>query len=103
MNTASTAPERPRQPTLTTVIVAGAIVLAFRVAAWLNPSSYIEIPPAAALPIGALGVLYLACGIWAWRSRPSTLTRVFLASGIGGGVHWGGSIAGASTELEITF
>lgn len=75
------------------LILLCAIVLLFRTAAWLNPSSVVDIPQALRLPTAALGVLYLACSVWAWRSNPSALTRVFLMYGIGGAVHWGGTIA----------
>ena len=87
-------------PGLAILILLCAIVLLFRSAAWLNPSSAVDIPQSLRLPTGALGVLYLVCGVWAWRSNPSALTRVFLMYGIGGAVHWGGTIAVESQGVE---
>ncbi len=97
--------ERTRllQPRLLLLALLCAVVLAFRIAAWLNPSGFIVIPESVALPLGALGVVYLVCGAWIWLKRPSSLTRIFLLSAIGGAVHWGGSIAAESTGLEIAF
>lgn len=100
MRSNTNAPLEPRSAIL---VLVGTIALVFRVAAWLNPSSVIVISPSMALPLNGLGVLYLVCGIWAWRSRPSPLTRVFLAYGIGGCLHWGGTIASDNSGLEIVF
>ena len=80
-----------------------AIVLGFRAAAWANPSSFIVISPPWVLPLTGLGVVFLVCGVWAWVFRPSHLTRIFLIFGIGGAVHWGGSIASESQAVEIAF
>ena len=91
----------PRQVAIVAALCA--IVLAFRVGAWLRPSEFVVIPPSFALPLNALGVLYMACGVWAWLSRPSHLTRIFLITALGGGIHWGGSIAAGNAQLEIAF
>jgi len=88
---------------LAIVVLLAATVLAFRVAAWLSPSSFVVIPPSLGLWINGLGVLYLVCGVWAWLSKPSSLTRVFLVVGIGGGIHWGGTIAFENAGLGIAF
>jgi len=53
------------------------------------------------LPLGAMGIVFLVCGVWVWRSKPSALTRVFLLTGIGGGIHWGGSIGAESTGVQL--
>ena len=90
------------QPGLAILVLLCSIALLFRAAAWLNPSSLVAIPESMALPTNGLGVLYLACAVWVWRSR-SKLTGVFLAYGIGGCIHWGGTIAFDSTELGIAF
>ena len=39
-----------------------------------------------------LGLLFAACGLWAWWRRPDRFTSVFLLYCLGAGVHWGGSI-----------
>jgi len=93
--------ESPINPRPWLVVFACAIVLIFRFAAWRTPSSYIVIPESMTLPIGAMGVLFLVCGVWVWLSRPSALTRVFLLTGIGGGIHWGGSIGAESTGVQL--
>lgn len=93
--------ESPINPRPWLVAVACAIVLIFRFAAWRSPSSYIVIPESMTLPLGAMGVLFLVCGVWVWRSRPTALTRVFLLTGIGGGIHWGGSIAAENTGVQL--
>ncbi len=85
------------------LILLSVVALVFRAAAWRNPSAFIAIPDPLALPLSGLGVLHLACGVWAWWKRPSSLTRVFLLSGIGGCVHWGGSIAADAPGVEIAF
>lgn len=95
--------DRPHEPRLAIVVLFAATVLLFRVSAWLNPSSFVVIPPSLGLPLNGLGVLYLVCGVWAWLSNPSYLTRVFLVVGIGGGIHWGGTIASGNPELGIAF
>jgi len=85
------------------VLLLSVMVLLFRVAAWFNPSSVIVIPPALGLHLNLLGMLFLACGVWAWFKKPSRLTRVFLLSSLGGGIHWGGSIASGNQGLETAF
>ena len=91
-----------RQPALAIVFLLCSIALLFRTAAWLNPSSLVSIPESLALPTSGLGVLYLVCAVWVWRSG-SKLAGVFLAYGIGGCVHWGGTIASDSTALGTAF
>jgi len=76
------------------------VVLIFRVAAWLNPSASTGITGSAANYLNALGVLFLACGLWAWLARPSILTRVFLAYCAGMALHWGGAIRAGNAEVE---
>lgn len=83
------------------VIVLTLTVVLFRVTAWQSPSSYIVNSPAVALPLNALGAFFLACGVWAWVRRPTGLTTVFLAYGVGMGVHWGGSIGMDSERADI--
>lgn len=80
-----------------------AIAFVFRVAAYLSPSHYIIIPESVALPLSLLGVVFLVCGVWAWRANPSSLTRVFLLYGVGGCIHWGGSIGVGSAGTEMGF
>ena len=92
--------KNPLEPRLAIVVLLCAIVLLFRTAAWLNPSGVVVIPPSLGLPVNGLGVLFLVCGVWAWRSNPSSLTRVFLLCGIGGSIHWGGTIAAGSPGVE---
>ncbi|MCZ6766557.1 MAG: hypothetical protein O7D32_06460 [bacterium] len=94
--------EAPRQPGLAILVLLCSIALLFRAAAWLNPSSLVDIPESLALPTSGLGVLYLACAVWVWRSR-SKLTGVFLAYGIGGCIHWGGTVASDSAALGTAF
>jgi len=79
------------------------MALAFRAAAFLSPSRYIVIPETLALPLSLLGVVFLVSGVWAWRSNASSLTRVFLIYGLGGCVHWGGSIGAGTAGLESAF
>ena len=94
--------DAPRQPGLAILVLLCSMALLFRAAAWLNPSSLVEIPESLALPTSGLGVLYLICALWVWRSR-SKLAGVFLLYGIGGCVHWGGTIASDSTALGTVF
>jgi hypothetical protein len=96
---ANTSITRPSQWAI--VVGLTLTVLLFRVTAWQSPSSYIVIPPPVATPLNALGAFFLACGVWAWGRRPTGLTTVFLAYGVGMGVHWGGSIGTGSERLDI--
>lgn len=94
--------EAVRQPGLPILVLLCSMALLFRAAAWLNPSSLVTIPESLALPTSGLGVLYLICAVWVWRSR-SKLAGVFLAYGIGGCVHWGGTIASDNEALGTAF
>ncbi len=76
------------------------IVLLWRLMAFIWPSSFIIIPGSLRAPMAFLGVLFLACGVYSWRVRPSRWTMVFLLYGVGGGIHWGGSIGLSSAALE---
>ena len=78
-------------------------MLSFRAVAWLDPSRFITLPEPLALPLNMLGVLFLACGVWVWLSKPSRLTRVFLVYAIGGTVHWGGAIGAESQGRAIAW
>lgn len=89
-------------PRLPLVLVFAAIAIAFRVAAWLSPSEFIVIPPAWSLPLGLLGMVYLVCGVVVWIKWPNPLTRVFLWVGLGGCIHWGGSVAAGGGTAELT-
>jgi hypothetical protein len=89
-----------REPRLALVILLAGIVVTFRVAAYLAPSRFVAIPDSLRLPLCALGLLFLACGIWAWRVRPSAATRAFLVYGAGMGIHWGGTVGAASPTVE---
>ncbi len=89
------------RPTLVFALTIAA--LAFRVAAYASPSRFIAIVDPLELPLGALGVLHLVCGVWVWRAFPSSLTRVYLLTGLGGCIHWGGSIGGFGQGAEIAF
>jgi len=76
------------------------IVLLWRVMAFIWPSSFIIIPDSLHAPMAFLGILFLACGVYSWSVRPSRWTLVFLLHGVGGGIHWGGSIGLSSAGLE---
>ncbi len=78
------------------------MVLLWRAAALIWPSSLVTIPEAVRLPLALLGVLFLVCGVWAWWVRPGRWTAVFLVYGIGGGVHWGGTVDPTHAGLELS-
>ncbi len=84
------------------VLAAAAAVLLWRAAALARPSSMIPIPDGLRLPVALLGVLFLACGVWAWWARPNRWTLVFLLYGIGQGIHWGGAVGAPSRGLELS-
>ncbi len=83
-------------------VLAAVVVLLWRAAALIWPSSLVVIPEAVRLPLGLLGLLFLICGVWAWWLRPGRWTAVFLIYGIGGGIHWGGTIDPTHAGLEIS-
>jgi len=76
-------------------------VVLWRVAALRWPSTFVEIPDSLRVPLMLLGLLFLVCGLMAWRLRPSRFTGIFLLYGIGGGVHWGGAIGSDLKNLEM--
>ena len=84
------------------VLAAVVMVMLWRAAALIWPSSLVTIPEAVRLPIALLGVLFLVCGVWAWWVRPGRWTAVFLVYGIGGGVHWGGTVDPTHAGLELS-
>lgn len=53
-------------------------------------------PESLRIPFALLGLLFLGCGAIAWWRRRDRFTTVFLAFGLGGGLHWGGSIGSDS-------
>ncbi len=85
------------------VVSAVLLVLLWRVAALLWPSSIVTITESIRLPIGLLGVGFLACGFAAWWIRPGRWTAVFFVSALGSAVHWGGSIGPGHAGLELAF
>ncbi len=85
------------------VFVATLVVLLWRVAALVWPSSIVTISDPIRLPMGLLGILFLTCGFAAWWIRPGRWTAVFFVSALGSAVHWGGSIGPAHEALELTF
>jgi hypothetical protein len=48
------------------VLAGVAVVLLWRIAALVSPSSLLLIPEILRLPVCLLGVLFLVCGVWAW-------------------------------------
>ena len=84
------------------VVLATVAVLLWRATALLWPSSLVSIPDSLRLPITLLGVLFLVCGAAAWRLRPGRFTVVLLLYGVGGGIHWGGTIGAAHAGIELS-
>jgi hypothetical protein len=83
------------------IVAATGGVLLWRVAAFFWPSSFIATPDPLRLPFALLGVLFLACGLWAWWMRPDRWTRVFQAYALSGAIHWGGAIGAPHQGLEL--
>ena len=94
-------PADGREPAQAGVLLLAGAVVAFRVAAYIAPSNVVAIPASLALPMGALGLVFLACGVGAWWVRPSGLTRTFLVYGVGMGLHWGGTVGGLSPQTDM--
>ena len=78
------------------------MVLLWRIAALVWPSSLVTISEAIRLPLALLGVLFITCGVWAWWVRPGRWTATFLVYGIGAGVHWGGTVGATHAGLELS-
>lgn len=87
---------------LTWVFLAAGGVLLWRLAAFRWPSPFVSLPDGLRLPMALLGFLFLACGVGAWWARPDRWTAAFLLYGLGGGVHWGGSIGSRGETLELS-
>ncbi len=83
------------------IIVGVGLVLLWRVAAYVWPSSMIEIADDLRVPTLLLGLLFLVCGAYTYWSRPSPWTLVFLVHCLGSGMHWGGSIGGLPMPAEL--
>jgi len=90
------------QPGRSWVVAGVAGVFLWRVTAFLLPSSLVSAPGGLRLPLALLGVLFLGCGVWAWWIRPSRATAIFLAYGIGNGIHWGGTVGPSNEGLELS-
>lgn len=92
---------------LLTILFAGLgiAVLGWRVLAYRDPAALVPIPDGLRLPLAAFGIVFAGCGLAAWLLRPGPATALFALVGLGGGVHWGGSIGAASggTELALFF
>ena len=84
------------------VLAAAAMVMFWRAAALIWPSSLVTIPEAVRLPIALLGVLFLICGVATWWIRPGRWSAIFLVFALGSGVHWGGTIGTAHAGLELS-
>lgn len=83
------------------IVGAAAAVSLWRLAAFVWPSTIVPIPDALRLPYTLLGLVFLASGAAAWWLRPDRWTSVFVLYGIGGGLHWGGTILAAPEGLEL--
>jgi hypothetical protein len=79
----------------------GAGVLIWRALAYRDPSSVVVIPDELRLPMAALGMFFVLCGLTAWLLRPGPATALFCVHGLGAGVHWGGSIGAGSEGPEL--
>lgn len=87
---------------LTGLILLGALVGTIHVAAFFTPSRFVPVPDAMRLPLSALGLLFLGCGMWAWLVRPSRVTRAFLIYCAGMSIHWGGTLGASSQAVATT-
>jgi len=85
------------------LVIGGAgLGLLWRVLAFVQPSPLVAIAPTLRLPMGSLGLLFLACGVWVSARRRNRWTTIFLLYAIGGAVHWGGSIGSVSGDLQLS-
>lgn len=84
------------------LVAAVIVVVVWRVAALAWPSSLVIISEPIRLPLALLGVLFLLCGVLTWRIRPGRWSAIFCVFAVGSGVHWGGTIGSAHTELELS-
>lgn len=64
------------------------------------PSQWVPIADNLRLPVALLGILFLACGIYAWSRTRNVWTGTFLIYAVGSVIHWGGSIGVCSGSLE---
>jgi hypothetical protein len=76
-------------------------VLIWRAFAYHHPAALVTIPGEMRLPMAALGIFFVVCGIAAWLLRPGPATALFCLHGLCAGVHWGGSIGSGSKGLEL--
>ena len=71
--------------------------------AFVQPSSFIQIPSGLLLPLSALGLLFLACGLWVRSRSEGRAAAVFFVYALGGAIHWGGAIGSTDPPLELAW
>ena len=77
-----------------------ALVVLWRVLAWRWPSPWIEISPAASIPLLVLAGSLLACGLMSVALWPGRSSRLLMAYCLAGAAHWGGAIGVGTPEID---
>ncbi len=69
-----------------------ALVIAWRISAFLHPHPMISDPVIVSRVLAAMGLWFLACTLWAYVHRPNRSTTLLLAYGLCTAIHWGGPV-----------
>ncbi|HXV75732.1 MAG TPA: hypothetical protein VD788_05380 [Candidatus Polarisedimenticolaceae bacterium] len=75
-------------------------VVSWRLLALARPHPAAEDPAVVRLALAGLGLLFVACGMWAWHRRPGVPTRLFALYGLASGLHWGGPLGIGTSDLQ---
>lgn len=80
--------------------VATFAVVAWRVAALVHPHPANADPGLVRNAMAALGIVFLACGLWSFVRSPSWASYLFAWFAITAGLHWGGPVGFGSSEMQ---
>jgi hypothetical protein len=81
-------------------VVAAGLVVAWRILAYLAPSTLIEQPSHLALPLAAVGLVFVAAGLTVYLGPPRRAAGPYLAWCLSSGLHWGGAVGAGSAGVE---
>lgn len=89
-----------------TIWVVACFVLLWRLAAAVSPyregalASMTSDTLNTRLGLGAMGILFMACGVYAYARRRNRVVMLFALYACSGGLHWGGPIHFSNPSLE---
>ena len=82
-------------------LLAATFGIAWRIAVLAYPHPDFEESFALRLAMAAMGLLFVGCGLWAWRRAPSNASWVFALYGAATGMHWGGPLGFGIERADV--